>query len=66
MQELFKKKKLIEQGDDIMAIKETRHPKGMIDLTIVPFSSVATNTTKKQYKIPLNHHVLVVDLGETS
>jgi len=47
-----------------MGIKETRHPDNMIDLSIVPFSSVASNTTKKMYKIPLDHHVLVVDLGE--
>jgi hypothetical protein len=46
-------------------IKETRHPNGMIDLTIVPFSRVATKTIKKMCGIPLNHHVLVVDMGET-
>ena len=47
-----------------MAIKETRHPAGMIDLTIVPFSCVASNTVKKLCKIPLDHHVLVVDMGD--
>lgn len=55
-----------EEGGVIlkMAIKEKRHPKGMIDLTIVPQSSVATNTIKKLCKIPLDHHALVVDMGE--
>lgn len=47
-----------------MGIKEKKHPKGMIDMTIVPFSTVANMTTKQYYKIPLNHHVLVIDMGE--
>jgi hypothetical protein len=47
-----------------MAIKEKRHPTGMIDMTIVPFCRVATNTIKKMYDIPKNHHALVIDLGE--
>jgi len=47
-----------------LRIKEKRHPTGMIDLTIVPFSSVADDVTKDQYKIPRDHHVLVVDMGE--
>jgi hypothetical protein len=47
-----------------MVIKEKRHPDGMIDLRIVPFSRVATNTIKKMYDIPKNHYALVVDLGE--
>jgi hypothetical protein len=47
-----------------MSIKEKRHPDGMIDLAIVPFSAVAKKTVKKLYKIPLDHHVLVVDMGE--
>jgi len=48
-----------------MALKEKRHPAGMIDLSIVPFSTTTTKTIKKMCKIPENHHVLVVDMGET-
>jgi hypothetical protein len=40
-----------------------KHPKGMIDLTIVPYCEVATDNVKKYCKIPLNHHVLIVDMG---
>jgi hypothetical protein len=47
-----------------MAIKETRHPTGMIDLTIVPYSRVATDIEKMQFKIKESHHVLIVDMGE--
>lgn len=47
-----------------MAIKEKRHQAGTINLSIVPFSTVANNTVKKMYKIPLDHHVLIVDMGE--
>jgi hypothetical protein len=47
-----------------MTIKETRHPPGMIDLRIVPFSTIATKPIKKYYKIPNNHYVIVVDMGE--
>ena len=47
-----------------MAIKETRHPSGMIDLSIVPYSRVATATIKRMCGIPMNHHVLIVDMGE--
>lgn len=47
-----------------MAIKEKRHKAGTIDLSIVPFSSVADSKDKKKYKIPLDHHVLIVDMGE--
>jgi hypothetical protein len=47
-----------------MPIKEKRHPKGMIDMRLVQFSVIATDAIKEQYKIPLDHHVLVVDLGE--
>lgn len=48
----------------MVGIKEKRHPDGMIDLSIVPCSVVATDTVKKLAGIPVNHHVLVVDLGE--
>ncbi len=59
-----------------MAIKETRHPEGMIDLRIVPFSikvsgklldAVNQRLIKEygsEYLIPANHHVLIVDMGE--
>ncbi len=47
-----------------MTIKETRHPPGMIDLMIVPYTWVATDTIKRMFGIPLNHHVLIVDMGE--
>jgi hypothetical protein len=47
-----------------MAIKEKRHPPAMIDMTIVPMSVIATEETKRAYGIPIDHHVLVVDLGE--
>jgi hypothetical protein len=47
-----------------MGIKEKGHPSGMINMTLVPFSTVATNTIKKYYDIPRNHHVLVIDMGE--
>ena len=60
-----------------MPIKETRHPEGMIDLRIVPFSmkiygkqldainKYLIEEYGKEYKIPANHHVLIVDMGET-
>ena len=47
-----------------MAIKETRHPSGFIDLTIVPYSRVATDSEKRRFKIKEAHHVLIVDMGE--
>lgn len=47
-----------------MNIKVKRHPEGMIDLRIVPFSTVAGKTIKKLCRIPLDHYVLVVDMGE--
>lgn len=53
-----------KRGGDKMSIKEKRHPDGMINLGIVPFSTIATESIKKYYKIPSNHHVLVVDMGE--
>ena len=53
------------KGGNKMSIKEKRHPDGMINLGIVPFSTIATESIKKYYKIPSNHHVLVVDMGET-
>lgn len=45
-------------------IKEKRHPEGMIDLTIVPFSTVAGPAIKNMLRLPERHHVLVVDLGD--
>lgn len=48
----------------VRMIKEKRHPEDMIDLRIVPFSIVATKTVKNICKIPLDHHAIVVDMGE--
>lgn len=60
-----------------MSIKETRHPEGCIDLRIVPFSMKIdkkllekinkdiTEKYGKEYIIPLDHHVLLVDMGES-
>jgi len=45
-------------------IKEKKHPYGMIDMTIVPFSAVVSNHVKIMYDIPINHHVLIIDMGE--
>lgn len=47
-----------------MTIKEKRHPTGMIDLRIVPYSVVMSDKEKDQFNIPRNHHTIVVDLGE--
>lgn len=59
-----------------MSIKETRHPTGMIDLRIVPFSikvspklldAINRQLLKdygSEYLIPANHHILIVDMGE--
>jgi len=47
-----------------MPIKEKRHPDGMIDMRIVPFSAVADESVKTRYGIKHNHYVLVVDLGD--
>jgi hypothetical protein len=48
-----------------MSIKETRHPSGYINLSIVPFSRVATDSEKRRFKIKETHHVLIVDMGES-
>ena len=59
-----------------MGIKEKRHPEGMIDLKIVPFSMVVEgkmlDIINKQiikefgsdYLLYPKHHILLVDLGE--
>jgi hypothetical protein len=61
-----------------MSIKETRHPPHCIDLAIVPFSmkihkKLLDTINKhiieeygKEYEIPENHHVLIIDMGEST
>lgn len=55
-------------------IKETRHPKGMINMEIVPFSMVVDEPVRlfiNQYikgeglgTLKKNHHILIIDMGE--
>ena len=47
-------------------IKEKRHPTGFIDITIVPSSKVMEAPLKIALGYPSNHHVLIVDMGETT